>query len=94
MQQHNLTIANPRLDDPDALEEEALFDFSSGYVKRASNILPRQSTTMPWRITQDYRFEKNVLLKEPVNDGVLTFTETYSSTNAGPLIDQETPLRQ
>jgi len=76
MQQHNLTIANPQLDDPEALEEEALFDFSSGYVQRASDILPRQSTTMPWRITQDYLFEKKVLLKEPINDGVLKFTNT------------------
>jgi cation diffusion facilitator CzcD-associated flavoprotein CzcO len=75
MQQHNLTVANPQLNDPEALEEEALFDFSSGYVKRANEILPRQSTTMPWRLTQDYGFEKNVLLKEPLEDGVLKFTE-------------------
>jgi cation diffusion facilitator CzcD-associated flavoprotein CzcO len=75
MKRHNLTIANPQLDDPEALEEEALFDFSSGYVKRANAILPRQSTTMPWRLTQDYGFEKNVLLKEPLEDGVLKFTE-------------------
>jgi monooxygenase len=89
MQQRSLAIANPQLDDPDALEEEAMFDFSSGYVKRASNILPRQSKIMPWRITQDYRFEKNVLLKEPVNDGVLTFTATHSSINSLALKDQE-----
>lgn len=75
MRQQNLAIANPKLDDPEALEEEALFDFSSGYVKRANEILPRQSTTMPWRLTQDYGFEKNVLLKEPLEDGVLKFTE-------------------
>ena len=75
MQRHNLTVANPKLDDPEALEEEALFDFSSGYVKRANDILPRQSTTMPWRLTQDYGFEKKVLLKEPIEDGVLKFTE-------------------
>jgi hypothetical protein len=29
---------------------------------------------MPWRITQDYRFEKKVLLKEPIEDGVLRFS--------------------
>jgi cation diffusion facilitator CzcD-associated flavoprotein CzcO len=75
MQRNNLSIANPQLDHPEALEEESLFDFSSGYVQRANNILPRQSTTMPWRLTQDYGFEKNVLLKEPIEDGVLKFTE-------------------
>lgn len=79
MQRHNLTIASPRLDDPEALEEEALFDFSSGYVKRANEILPRQSTTMPWRLTQDYGFEKNVLLKEPLEDGVLKFTKAQQA---------------
>jgi hypothetical protein len=47
---------------------------------------------MPWRITQDYRFEKKVLLKEPVNDGVLTFTEAHSSINSSVLKDQERQL--
>jgi hypothetical protein len=56
-----------------------MYDFSSGYIERANDILPRQSTTMPWRITQDYLFEKNVLLKEPVDDGILRFSRLEAS---------------
>jgi monooxygenase len=82
MQQHGLTTVNPQLDDPEALEEEALFDFSSGYVQRASDILPRQSKTMPWRITQDYLFEKNVLLKQALDDGFLKFSHARPEKDA------------
>lgn len=74
MKQHNLAIVNPQLDDSDSLEEEALFDFSSGYIKRDSYLLPRQSTSMPWRLNQDYGIDKTALLKEPVDDGVLNFS--------------------
>jgi hypothetical protein len=43
---------------------------------------------MPWRITQDYRFEKKVLLKEPVEDGILRFSkmkpiDTIDTNKAG-----------
>jgi len=88
MEQNNSDIAIPALDEPDGLEEEAMYDFSSGYIERASDILPRQSTKMPWRITQDYRFEKKVLLKEPVEDGILRFSkmkpiDTIDTNKAG-----------
>lgn len=79
MKQNKSDIVDPVLEAPDALEEEAMYDFSSGYIERANDILPRQSTSMPWRITQDYLFERNVLLKEPVNDGILRFTQIAAS---------------
>jgi cation diffusion facilitator CzcD-associated flavoprotein CzcO len=75
MEQSKSDIVNPVLEEPNALKEEVMYDFSSGYIERANDILPRQSTTMPWRITQDYLFEKNVLLKEPVDDGILRFIQ-------------------
>jgi monooxygenase len=75
MEANELSIANPQLDAPEALEEEALFDFSSGYVQRSNDLLPKQSTTMPWRLTQDYLFERKVLLKGPIDDGVIKFSK-------------------
>ncbi|MEO1045498.1 MAG: NAD(P)/FAD-dependent oxidoreductase [Pseudomonadota bacterium] len=76
MQQQGAAIVMPQLDNPDALpEEQELFGgFSSGYVQRASSILPKQGADMPWRLTQDYLFERNVLLNDPLEDGVLTFS--------------------
>ncbi|MEM1132916.1 MAG: NAD(P)/FAD-dependent oxidoreductase [Pseudomonadota bacterium] len=85
MQQQGDSIVVPQLDDPDAVpEEQDLFvGFSSGYVQRASSILPKQGAEMPWRLTQDYLFERNVLLNEPLDDGVLTFR------NAGAVAQPE-----
>lgn len=64
-------IANPVLGKE--LEQEELFDFSSGYIKRGISSLPRTSTAMPWKLTQDYLIEKKVLTKGPVDDDVIQF---------------------
>jgi cation diffusion facilitator CzcD-associated flavoprotein CzcO len=66
-------IAMPALADPEAIESAELFDFTSGYIARGQHLLPRNSTAMPWRLTQDYRFERNVLNNDPVDDGVMRF---------------------
>ncbi|VAV91271.1 Flavin-binding family monooxygenase, partial [hydrothermal vent metagenome] len=76
-------IVNPLLSDPGALEEDALFDFSSGYIRRAIGELPRNSTTMPWRLNQDYLADKKILLGEPVDDGVLQFYGPDSASGQG-----------
>ncbi|MGB5724332.1 MAG: NAD(P)/FAD-dependent oxidoreductase [Parasphingorhabdus sp.] len=64
-------IANPVLNAE--LEQEELFDFSSGYIQRSLSELPRNSTAMPWKLNQDYLFDRNVLLNDPVDDGVIQF---------------------
>ncbi len=64
-------IANPVLDKE--LEQEELFDFSSGYIQRSINELPRNSTAMPWKLNQDYLYDKKILQDEPVDDGTLQF---------------------
>ncbi|MEM8918329.1 MAG: NAD(P)/FAD-dependent oxidoreductase [Pseudomonadota bacterium] len=77
-------IANPRLENE--LEQEELFDFSSGYIRRSIDELPRNSTAMPWKLNQDYLFDKKVLLNEPVDDGVIQF---YGPNSAGSAEDAE-----
>ncbi len=71
-------IANPVLSE--TVEEEELFDFSSGYIQRSINELPRNSTKMPWKLNQDYLFDKKVLLNEAVDDGVIQFYGPNSQT--------------
>ena len=44
--------------------------------------LPRNSTTMPWKLNQDYLFDKKVLLHEPVDDGMLRFSDPGSESQA------------
>lgn len=74
-------IANPVLSE--TVEEEELFDFSSGYIKRSINELPRNSTKMPWKLNQDYLFDKKILLKDPIDDGVIEFYGPNSASVSG-----------
>lgn len=80
-------IANPVLSE--TVEEEELFDFSSGYIKRSINELPRNSTKMPWKLNQDYLFDKKILLKEAVDDGVIQFygPNSQAATDSEPELE-------
>jgi cation diffusion facilitator CzcD-associated flavoprotein CzcO len=49
-------------------------ELSSGYLQRGAPVLPRQGREFPWRTVQDYRHDKKVLLSDPIDDGILTFT--------------------
>ncbi len=66
-------VAVPVLGSDGPVNEEEIFDFSSGYVQRALHILPKQGDRMPWRLNQDYLFDRKVLREEAVDDGVLAF---------------------
>ena len=74
-------IANPVLNKE--LEQEELFDFSSGYLTRSLSELPRNSTAMPWKLNQNYLYDKNILLNDPVDDGVIEFYGPNSQQGAG-----------
>lgn len=49
-------------------------DFSAGYMQRMMHAMPRQGDRDPWRNTQDYDEDRKLLAKDPVDDGVMTFT--------------------
>ncbi len=68
-------IANPYLADPENMEEEDVFDFSSGYIQRSIEELPRSGTQLPWRLNQDYLQDRKILRSGPVDDGVMRFSE-------------------
>lgn len=55
------------------LNSMPMFDFSSGYIVRSIDKLPKQSDAFPWQINQDYKTDKEILLKMPINDGVMEF---------------------
>ncbi len=54
------------------LEEDDIFDFSSGYIQRARHLMPKSAVGYPWRLNQDYRADRKHMA-EDVNDGVLAF---------------------
>ena len=69
---HEIFVARaPR----DAVPEGSVFDsLRSGYVRRGQDQLPRQGRAAPWRVTHDYLRDREMLLREPVDDGVLGFS--------------------
>src|SRR3546814_20527344 len=50
MQDKGAEVATPILEDPASLTEENIFDFSSGYIQRALQILPKNAVNLPWRL--------------------------------------------
>lgn len=50
-----------------------MFNFSSGYITRSIDKLPKQTEHFPWQINQDYKLDKNIFLVMPIDDGVLKF---------------------
>lgn len=54
--------------------------FSPGYMQRIMNRLPKQGDRLPWLNTQDYRLDRTLMLKDPLDDGVLEFSSPGRDT--------------
>ena len=77
MEATNSDLATPVLT-PEAeakLEEDDLFDFSSGYIQRGKHIMPKSATVYPWRLNQEYLFDRKIMSKGEIHDGHLAFTK-------------------
>jgi cation diffusion facilitator CzcD-associated flavoprotein CzcO len=72
MEKHGYKYCVPRLNDPSVTEQPWL-DFSSGYVQRASEVLPKQGSKVPWRVHQNYALDLMSLKHGRVDDGVMEF---------------------
>jgi monooxygenase len=56
-----------------AVGEERLITFSSGYILRALDELPKQGDREPWRLRQNYLKDVRSIHHDRIDDGVLTF---------------------
>jgi monooxygenase len=65
-------IATPVLNGK--VEELPWLEFSSGYVQRALDHLPKQGSERPWRVHQNYALDMLDLKFGKVEDGAMTFT--------------------
>jgi cation diffusion facilitator CzcD-associated flavoprotein CzcO len=77
MDRRRTPIATPRRDP--SVEEEPFLDFSSGYVQRALDVLPRQGSKKPWKLYQNYAFDLFTLRFGKVDDGTMTFTRASAA---------------
>jgi cation diffusion facilitator CzcD-associated flavoprotein CzcO len=53
---------------------EPFMDFTSGYVVRALDLLPKQGSREPWRLRQSYLRDLRTIRRGPLEDGVLEFS--------------------
>jgi len=53
--------------------EERLITFSSGYILRALDELPKQGDREPWKLRQNYLKDVRSINHDRIDDGVLTF---------------------
>ena len=65
--------ATPFLPAEHGLETDTELDFSPGYIRRGLAIQPRNATTLPWRMNQDYVHDKAWLKTNPIDDGQMVF---------------------
>ena len=75
MDRHGFTEARPHKDA--SVEEAPWLDFSSGYVQRALDILPKQGTKRPWKLYQNYALDLVTLRYGKVDDGTLQFSKPH-----------------
>ncbi|MEI9886162.1 MAG: NAD(P)/FAD-dependent oxidoreductase [Rhizomicrobium sp.] len=75
MDKHGTPIATPK-GDPKVAELPWL-DFSSGYVQRAADVLPRQGATKPWRLYQNYALDMLTLRYGRIDDGTMQFEKPH-----------------
>lgn len=71
MEERRAGLAVPVLPENHELEEENVFDFSSGYIQRSLHMMPKSAVAWPWRLSQDYQLDRR-RMAEPVEDGILT----------------------
>ena len=58
----------------EAIVEEPAIDFSSGYIQRALDVLPKQGSKRPWKLHQNYALDLLEFRFGSVEDGVMEFT--------------------
>lgn len=75
-------IAVPLLPDAHGLEEDDIFDFSSGYIQRAKHIMPKNAVAYPWRLNQEYVLDRKRMASDPIDDGILAFRRAGEGASA------------
>ena len=72
MRQHGYQKVVPVRDA--SVSEQDYLSFTSGYVQRASSILPKQGSRAPWQVNQNYIKDIFLIKYARLNDGVMQFS--------------------
>ncbi|WP_205480861.1 flavin-containing monooxygenase [Sphingomonas arenae] len=83
MKATNTQVAVPRREAD--VREVPFLDFTSGYVQRALEILPKQGDRAPWKLHQNYARDMASLKLGKIEDGVMEFRRTAVAAPARSL---------
>lgn len=72
MDEHGYNVCTPQAPAP-GTKTEPIIDFSSGYVLRAIDKLPKQGETAPWRLRQNYPLDVITFRRSDLDDGTMRF---------------------
>ncbi|MTK63338.1 MAG: NAD(P)/FAD-dependent oxidoreductase [Methanobacterium sp.] len=64
------------------MTESILASLQSGYVQRSQSILPRQGRSLPWRVLNNLKTDRTMLLRDPVTDTALELSGPGKATAA------------
>ena len=81
MEKNALTVARPVDRGGNASSTGMLDGFAPGYISRARDRMPRQGRGGPWKVTMHYGQDKQILTRDPVEDGILTFEGARKATS-------------
>jgi len=90
MDRHGYASCTPQAPDP-ALPTKPFIDLKSGYVLRSIEQLPKQGTSPPWRLHQNYFRDVRLLKRGPV-DNSMTFSRAGPSPRANNGSTEGAPL--
>jgi monooxygenase len=71
MDQHGRTIAVPRREP--GVQPEPFLSFTSGYVQRALDVMPKQGSRKPWQVYQNYFQDLVTIRYGKIDDGIMHF---------------------
>jgi hypothetical protein len=87
MDSRKLSVATPRATAEAVVQGETILgSLSSGYIRRGADSMPRQGRGLPWRVLHDYKRDRPMLLKQPIDDGVLSFTAALQRSSQPGLV--------
>jgi monooxygenase len=74
-------VAVPVVNDP-TLETSPMLEFEAGYVQRALKSLPRRGSHGPWTMEQSYRFDRERLRRQSIDDPALRLSRAGAGVAA------------
>jgi hypothetical protein len=81
MAAHEYGQCTPQNRDP-SITPEPFIDFSSSYVLRSIDKFPKQGSSAPWRLYQNYALDILSLRFGAIEDGAMQFSDTVSAPDS------------